>query len=489
MFGKIVLFIVSLTAVPALGLFASNYGKNRLVEVNHFDTISGLAAVCARPGNESHPVCEALGTMDFLSDASSIALAVSLGLPLLYLLAAYALARDRNLLARFFPMLVRVMLGLLPVLLLSHGLLLWFATWEGMQVGLVPENIRIIAVPAILGGTLILTAIGIVSDLRRMLEIDPLRITGVVVERAEMPALFDRIARIAQKLGSVAPSRLIVGIEPNAFVADTVIRLRGVGDLPGAETLYLPSFALRLLDDAELDAVIGHELGHFRGADLEFSRRFAPAFRSLQIATESVHAHASEEPDAASLAMIPAVGFLAFMLHTLGRIVSGINREREFAADRAALEVSTPVAITSLLVKFTLMSIRWEAFHRGTSQLLHRGVSRKNMGLDYLAHVRGFLGAIEPDKLSRGLLASHTPHPLDSHPTSAQRAAAVGVDLAAVIGPSLEQLRVDRPDPPGLLAIEERLSQIDADYYRHPAQPVVVDDDPALPHELRFRTG
>ena len=489
MFGKVLLLLISLVTVPGLGLFASDYGKKRLIEVNHFDTVAGLATVCSRAGSESHPVCQALGTMNELQEVSLIALGVTLALPTLYLVVAFLLSRDRRLLARMFPVVVRVVLGFLPLLLIGHGLLLWFASWEGLQVGLIPSNLRVLVFLAIVGGTLVLTAFGIVSDLRRMLELDPLRISGVVVEQHELPALFERVSRIANRLGSQLPQRIVLGVEPTAFVVDTPLRLRGVGDLPAAETLYLPAFALRVLDDAELDALIGHELGHFRGEDLEFSRRFAPAFRSLWIATESVNNQHEGEPDSASIAMIPAIGLLFFMLYTLNRIVSRIRREREFAADRAALEVATPDALATLLVKFTAMSFRWDGFHRQLGRMLHGGIARRNISLDYLAHSRQFLDAVDREKLARGLVAARSPHPMDSHPTSAQRAAAAGADLREAIGRGLAALGMDRPFPAELVAIEERISQIDADYFRHPAQRVVVSDDPALPQELQFRTG
>jgi Zn-dependent protease with chaperone function len=486
-FGKFLLFVISLVMVPAAGLFAANYGRNRLVEHNNFDSVAELAAVCAQAGNDAHPVCGALHTMNELRELSLIALAVTLALPLIYVLAALVLGRDRNWLARLFPALVRVMLGILPLVLIAHGLLLFFASWEGLQMGLLPTNLRVLAVIAIVGGTLILAALGILADMRRMLEIDPLRVSGTVVERHELPALFDRVARIAARLGSQQPQRIIIGAEPTAFVVDSPLRLRGVGDLPPAETLYLPACALRTLEDAELDALIGHELGHFRGADLEFSRRFAPAFRSLWIAAESVDNQHEAETGAGSLALIPAIGMLAFMLYSLTRIVSRINREREFAADRAALEVITPEAMATLLVKFGALSVRWQEFHQGLARLLHAGVARRNISLDYLAHTRAFLDAVARDQLARDLVAAHTPHPMDSHPTTTQRAAAVGADLNSAVSRGLESLRVDRLVPAGLDAIEERISTIDADFHRHPAQAVVVSQDPALPPELLFR--
>jgi hypothetical protein len=166
--------------------------------------------------------------------------------------------------------------------------------------------------------------------------------------------------------------------------------------------------------------------------------------------------------------------------------VSRIGRQREFAADQAALEVSQPRAIASLLVKFSVLSSRWEGFRHGISRLLHRGVGRRNISRDYITHTRQFLAAVPRDHLQHYLVESHTPHPLDTHPSLTQRAAAVGVEPTPVITASLAALNVDRPAPRGLEAIEERITLIDVDYYRHPSSPVEISDDAELPPELVF---
>jgi Zn-dependent protease with chaperone function len=483
--GKILLLIFSLMLAPGLGLFAALYGGNQLIEGSEFKSIAEASAYCAQSAAESSEGCAILDTLQLVRTASLIALIATLGLPLVYLVAAKSLGHNRDLLARYFPPLVWVVLGILPVLLVLHGLLVWVASWELVQMGIIPSNLKLMLFLGLLGGGLVLAAITIVANMRKLMAIEPLRVTGVVVESHEMPDLFARVARIARRLRSREPERIILGVEPTAYVANMPVRLRGVGDLPRAETLYLPTGALRLLDDAELDALIGHELGHFRGADLEFSSRFAPVYRSLGLAIESV---ATDEDDEGgiSLGAAPALGLLTFMIYTLNRTVNRIGREREFAADQAAVEVSPPQAIASLLVKFSMMSARWDAFRQGIGVLLHRGVGRKNISRDYIAHTRQFMAAIPAEELHRALFEAHTPHPLDTHPSFSQRAAAVGVDPAPVIPASLAAMKVDRPEPAGLAAVEERITLIDVDYYRHPSSPVEISDEPELPPELSF---
>lgn len=480
---RIFLFVLSLVLIPGFGLFAAVYGSHEILVANDLTSADQALAICATSQADA---CGSFATLQWLFKGALIALIVNLALPAIYLLVATILGRNRDWLARGFPVLVRVILSILPLLLAVQGVLVWVASWELVALDILPGDWRLIAVLAGIGGSLVLAGITIIADLRRMLEIDPIRVIGVEVSADEMPGLFARVKRIATRLGSREPERVIIGIEPNAFIANTTIRLRGVGDLPTAVTLYLPTAALRVFEDAELDALIGHELGHFRGADLEFTNRFVPAYRSLTIAASAVSSQDESERDSTSIALMPAIGMLSFMMHTISLIVGRISRERELAADRASLEVSTPAAVASLLVKFSALSLRWDSFRRGWIRLLHEGVSRRNMSRDYLAHVSQFLGAFDPEKLRRGILELHLPHPLDSHPTLAVRAQAAGVDPRTVLDAGLAALRAEQRNIADLEAVEQRITQLDADFYRHPASPVTVSDDPALPSELSY---
>lgn len=486
MFKNITLFVISLLVAPGLGLFAAIHGMDVLHESSGVASLNELVAACVAMGASAPEGCAILDRLDLLKRISWIALAVTFALPLFYLAVAWILGRDRDRLARYFPWLVRLVLGILPLVLVAHALLVWFGTWEMVEMGFIPSRAwKLMLVLGGLGLLLAVSALSILASIRRMLEPDPLHVTGILLEKQDMPDLFARVSRIAARLKSREPERIILGIEPTAYVANVAIKLRGVGDLPVAETLYLSTPALRMLSEAELDALIGHELGHFRGADVEFSTRFSPSLRSLAIAAEAVAAD-EDDDDSASLALLPALGLLSFMLYTISRIVNRIRRQREFVADQASLEVSNPQAIASLLVKFSALTLQWHGFRHGLVQLLHRGVSRQNLSVDYLVRTRQFLAAADAAKLRHFIIEAHTPHPLDTHPSLTERAAAVGVDPASVLDASLASLNKPGVVSPGLEAVEERISQIDADYYRHPTSPVSISTDPALPPELSF---
>jgi Zn-dependent protease with chaperone function len=481
------ILVLSVFVAPALGLFASMKLLGDIASSGHM-TEQQVIAYCVSAPDVDHAVCQTFSLLELLFKLSIGGLIATLALPLLYWISALLLARNRDRLTQFFPPLVRITLGLLPVLLVAHGLLIWFASWELLQAGLLPMNLKLLAVIFFIGGGLLLAALSIVADMRRLLTQEPLRVTGIAVEEREYPELFERVKRLATRLGSRAPERIVLGIEPNAYVAKVPILLRGIAELPTAETLYLPTLALRVLDDAELDALIGHELGHFRGADLEFSSRFAPAFASLEQAVRSVAVDDDdEEQGALKLARLPAIGMLSLMVYILHRVVNRVRREREFAADRAAIEVSRPAALISTLIKFGAITHEWPAFRHGVTRLLHQGLGRRNIASDYLARTRQFLDSLKPEQLHALLAEGHAPHPLDTHPTLAARAAAVGVTVDPLIATTILALRTVREPSAALLAIEEKITAADLDYSRVPGHPITISADAALPAELALR--
>jgi len=479
-------FIASGLAAPALGLFSAWYGLDRIARANEVP-VSQLGQYCkALDQYQFGPGCNSVELLNLLQQLSLIALAATIALPLIYWVCAQLLARNGDALARYFPPLVRVVIGLLALLLVAHGALVWWATWQLIEEDVMPRNLYLLAIPFFLGAGLLLAGLSILADMGRLLATESLGVTGVVVEPSDYPELHARVARLAAKLNSRPPERIIVGIEPTAFVAAMPIRLRGVAELESAETLYLPCVALRVLDDAELDALIGHELGHFRGADLEFSSRFAPAFKTLEQAVESVSIDDGNDDENPwmGVARLPAIGLLTLMSYILAKAASRLLREREFAADRASLEVSNPGAVVSLLIKVATLSLQWQEFRRGLNSLLDRGFGRRNISLDYLERTRQFLAATSPGDIRAQLIDMAIPHPLDLHPTIAARAAAVGVAPEPLIGPALARLAENRPVPAILTKIEEQVTQIDLDYVRVPGHPIKLPEDDSLPPEL-----
>jgi Zn-dependent protease with chaperone function len=369
------------------------------------------------------------------------AAATVLSLAALVLTAVYTgvllrLARRLDGLRRAHLLLVLVCLGALAALVMAQGVVLLLTAcelgshldlaltlWIGMA-GLMLIGAGVLALPGPV-------AFGTEA---------PLECTGVVVTD-ELPQLRARVRRVAAKLGVAAPPRIIVGLEPRCFAWTAPVALRGGELWPAAETIYLPLLALRVLTGTELDAVIGHELAHFRGGDVRFTQRFFPALHALRLA-RWLSRLAKGARKRITLPRIAMAGMLilAFFLST------GISQQRELAADRAAATAASPPAVVAALFKLSVLGAAWQAWPeldpegpairrvavKHPESLRHSNLIERQLDIAQILLAR-FSPQVNREALRRWLSGPSLAHPLDTHPTTSQRAAALGVDLEAVL--------------------------------------------------------
>lgn len=466
-------FIVAVFIAPVIGIGLSNYLLFELAQVDLTQGIEGMTRACL--ADPSPALCGALQEFRWLKYGSIGALAATILLPLGYMLVLLMLAGKRAALAHGFPILVRVCLALLPLILVCHALLVGAITWEAMEYGLIRRGYLALFLAAI-AGALLLAAFNILTDMGRLLAIEPLRVTGIVLDEKRLPDLYARVRRIAQKLEVPAPGYIVVGIEPMVFMTSMSVKLRGVGDMPEGETLYVSALALRTLDPVELDGLLAYELAHFRAEDLAFSRRFAPAQAALVSAVESVEED-KDEHMFMKLAKAPAYGLLSVMLLVLRWRMKKVTREREGSADQAALAFAPAQQLVPMIVKMTALGSQWTSFRAGLANLMNRGIGRRNIADDYLRRV-----AASP---LADLTAWTTPHPLDNHLTLAERLVALGVEGTSQIAAAMTALRASAATSNAdLVALEEEVTGIDLDYTRVPGHPIRIAESTELPAEL-----
>src|SRR5205809_564639 len=181
-----------------------------------------------------------------------------------------------------------------------HGALAIGAIYYGESALVGRIHIGIIAAIGLgaLGGVVVI-ARNVFSLVRRAQTF----VIGVAVSRSEAPQLWNRVEEIAQRLGALHPRSIVVGLDPNFFVTEaTVICLSGE---PSGRTLYCSLPLCRILSTGEFSAVVGHELGHFKGLDTKFSQSFYPIYRGTASSIASLQETGGE--GSASIALLPAV--------------------------------------------------------------------------------------------------------------------------------------------------------------------------------------
>ncbi|HLH04036.1 MAG TPA: M48 family metalloprotease [Bryobacteraceae bacterium] len=171
-----------------------------------------------------------------------------------------------------------------------------------------------------------------------------------------------------------------------------------------------------MMTEGELRAIIGHEFGHFRGADTGFTKRFFPLYNSAAKALEAM-AHAD-----GSWTLLPAIYMLDFFLVSFGKVQSALSRDREFLADKAGAEASSAVNLASALVKL-------EIFGPTISTLVQERVYTDRTPEPLGQQIPSSWPPVLPDSL----LEAQTPHPFDSHPTLGSRLDKLDVDLETVL--------------------------------------------------------
>lgn len=88
--------------------------------------------------------------------------------------------------------------------------------------------------------------------------------SGLPVTEADEPELWRTVRELADQVGTRAPSRIVLTGDMNAAVSEDA---RLLGLLPGPRALHLGVPLMQGLTEAQLRAVLAHELGHYAGSD------------------------------------------------------------------------------------------------------------------------------------------------------------------------------------------------------------------------------
>jgi len=168
------------------------------------------------------------------------------------------------------------------------------------------------------------------------------------VTPAEAPRLHGIIERLCIQANLPKPRVAIAQTAmPNAFA---------VGRSPKTATVCATTGILDLLDDAELEAVLGHELTHVQNRDV-MVMTIASFFASIasfivQIGFWFGGAFGNDEDSGPSWLVVIAVSAVVYMVSFV--LLQALSRYREFAADRgSAILTGRPSALISALLKIS----------------------------------------------------------------------------------------------------------------------------------------
>lgn len=424
----IVLFLAFSEKSAMNDRFLAAVARNDLTKINQLrDMGVTLEKFCAEDLDSKYrEVCASTYTQQNFE----LAAYVTLGLGVLAIIASIfvpiVFGRNRRLLALLFSPTVRIVTFSVGVAIVLQGLLGAYAVYTIETTAAHVYHPKLIAIVGLAG---IVTGFAVLAATFSVFRTHPMAVLARRVDATLCAPLFAQLKMLSGRLGARPPDNVIVGLEPNFFVTTGKVQIQPTGELLEGETLYLSLPLCRTLTVAELDAVIGHELGHFIGQDAAYSKRFMPAYVTLHKAMVGVAS--------AGVFAKPALYMLELCMMQFAKAERAIGRKRELAADEAGSRVSSSKALITALFKVGLYSGIWQGVRRANIQSLESGKVYDNLSTFFaLASKDAFTNAnIEEEKSI--LAGTKTAHPIDTHPSTGQRMQALGVELAEIEGESL----------------------------------------------------
>jgi Zn-dependent protease with chaperone function len=358
----------------------------------------------------------------------------SLGLLLLLLIffaGKFAQSNRRLLLLLFRPGLNLTIFFLL-ILICSYALLAIATIYYGESALIHRIHVGIIvgiAIGALAGiGVMARSSLNIVKRAET-------RVIGNMIARETAPDIWSLIDMVSEKIQSLKPDHLVVGLEPNFFVTEAdVICLDG--KLTG-RTLYCSLPLSRILTKNELLSIIAHELGHFKGLDTKFSEKFYPIYRGTISAISGLHE--SSDSFSKSLALMPAMAILSYFFECFSLAESKISRHREKIADQEGAKIATKLIFGSALAKVHAFSAFWIELNSEIEKIIEKNKVFVNISKTYAKAIPEFANT----EILQEALSKYISHPTDSHPSFKERLSNLGVDISEIYQQALNVASTD----------------------------------------------
>jgi Zn-dependent protease with chaperone function len=435
MLGRWIVAAVVALVIPVAGLVAVTFSEAQMerdwlaaVETQYGDVPAdqegevSLRALCADPAAAADLAegCNDTRIFGALTTLNVVALALSLVLLLVSGGIVLVSRGSRSRMAALFrPGLTFLLIGL-ALLIVAEGLIVVGVLWEVMLlVGRVYPFVILGVALAVLVGIF-----GVLRALFAMIRPGTVEAAGVELSRELSPAVFAEVEDVARELGTEPPEVIVAGLEPTFYVVDADVqtferRHRG-------RVMFLSVPVCRLFSRAELRAVVGHELGHFRGLDTAYSKAFAPVYIGGR---ESLVALTAATGNWRGIAMLPATKMLEAFFLSFAESERTIGRTRELEADKAGAEAASAEAIATSLLKLDATAGAWGGVFEAAIERTSLGQPLPNLSDDFVsrAHAAG-----PPPDGDEEAEQARILHPFDTHPPTDMRLEALGFDRATL---------------------------------------------------------
>lgn len=298
---------------------------------------------------------------------------------------------------------------------------LWFGTHFKMNAGGI--KVMFFALMVLFGILWVLyKSLGSLKQCFALFQPEPHEVAGHNLTREQAPELWRWVEALAQRLGAIVPDNIVVGLLEGFYVTANPVQVED-GPLLKGQTLYFPLTWAALMDEEELSAVVGHELGHFVGQDTLYSLRFAPLYAGISHSIETMVLNQRNAPVLDHVILYPSLHIGIQFIQQLHETVSHWSRIREHEADAIGARASSARALATSLLRISAIS---EAQNRVFEAFFNGKLQSDNLVENVVADLREN-GFSDPQQY----LESETAHPTDSHPPSRKRIEALGCALDA----------------------------------------------------------
>jgi Zn-dependent protease with chaperone function/uncharacterized tellurite resistance protein B-like protein len=358
-----------------------------------------------------------------LQNASIISFITSIAILALFRLSSSYCGTDRDKNAFIFPKLIPFTILVIAVQVLVQGLILAYLSY------LIPAELLGVYLPVItflIGGGAAIGFFQVVISLSSFFKKPQQIQKAIVADKKNHKKLWDHVESIASNIDAKKPDNIILGLEPTFYATSANVKSPfGTFDLKG-ETLFLSIPLMKLFNEEELNAVIGHELGHFKAKDTNYTIKFAPVYANIG---KSIDNLANTSSGATALAKLPAILVLSAMYEAFSTNIASISRDREFEADKVGCEASSKEGLVYSLAKVVTYSQLWHETLFENVNRLNKGRISTNLSNIFRESSLYNIGKRDINEIIEEVLPSIVQHPTDSHPPLADRYKNIDFDV------------------------------------------------------------